>query len=441
MYIYKFGGTSVGSPEGMRRVADIIDDGEPKIIVLSALSGITNRLSDIALAIRNGRLEEARATWAAMKEIYDAFCDQLLDRQSLRAAALEAVERSQSLIAEKISEADGSPQAEKEILAQGELVSTRIFQLFLNQRNCRAALLPALQFMRTDPANEPDLQHIRSALPKVLQAAGTTSYYITQGYICRNAEGAVDNLQRGGSDYTATLIGAALGSEEIQIWTDIDGLHNNDPRIVEGTFPIRQLSYREAAELAYFGAKILHPTCVIPAEKQQIPIRLKNTFQPEAQGTLISSIASGSGIAAIAAKDGITAIRIRSSRMLNAYGFLRRVFQVFEDFRTPIDMITTSEVAVSLTIDNDSQLPDILHQLGDFGEVSAESDQTIICLVGDQLGHRRGYAKRIFSALAEVPIRAVSYGGSNNNVTLLVDRQFKEEALRALNRGLFPTTL
>ena len=299
-------------------------------------------------------------------------------------------------------------------------------------------MLPALDFMRLDANGEPDLTFIRRELSRRLDGHPGIRLFITQGYICRNHRGEVDNLKRGGSDYSATLIGAALEAEEVQIWTDIDGIHNNDPRVVEHTYPVRQVSYREAAELAYFGAKILHPTCVLPAEQQGVPIRLKNTFAPEAPGTLISAASSGHAIAAIAAKDGITAIKIRSHRMLMAYGFLRRVFEVFENYRTPIDMITTSEVAVSLTIDDPIHLAAITRELRAFGEVSVEPEQSIICIVGDNLNGQMGYAQKIFTALAEVPIRMVSYGGSNNNISVLINSSYKETALQALNRRVFP---
>jgi aspartate kinase len=291
--------------------------------------------------------------------------------------------------------------------------------------------------MRTNANGEPELLYIRQQLNALLDTYESEQLFITQGYICRNADGAIDNLQRGGSDYTATLIGAAVQADEIQIWTDIDGLHNNDPRIVEGTHPVRRVSYREAAELAYFGAKILHPTCVIPAEKENVPIRLKNTFQPEAAGTLISEQASGQNLTAIAAKDGICALKIRSGRMLNAYGFLRKVFEVFESYRTPIDMITTSEVSVSLTIDDRSQLPQILEELRAFGEVSVDEDHSIICIVGDALHEQRGTTKKIFTALEDIPIRMVSYGGSNNNISVLIATEYKQQALQCLHEELF----
>jgi aspartate kinase len=291
--------------------------------------------------------------------------------------------------------------------------------------------------MRTDEQGDPDMSYLMEELEHLLSDRTGVPYFITQGYICRNVQGEIDNLQRGGSDYTATLIGSALQASEIQIWTDIDGIHNNDPRIVDSTYPIRKASYREAAELAYFGAKILHPLCVIPAEKAQVPIRLKNTFEPDAPGTLISKESSGRRITALAAKDGITAIKIRSGRMLNAYGFLRQVFSIFEQFQTPIDMITTSEVAVSLTIDNHTYLDAIVGALEPFGEVSYETEQSIICIVGDRLHEQTGFTRDIFDALDEIPLRMVSYGGSNNNLSILIASSYKNLALKALHAQLF----
>ncbi len=439
MVVYKFGGSSVGSPARMAQVADIVVDGRPKIIVLSAISGMTDALSSFSRLMGHGQFSTAASLLEDIRKTYSDFLAELLPEKGFIDRGQTAVKDSLEVLEKLLDEGRTDPESEKVILAQGELVSTRLFQLYLQQRNVSSRLLPALEFMRTNERGEPDLEYIQAHVSPMLEKYPDETYFITQGFICRNARGGIDNLKRGGSDYTATLLGAALGVEEIQIWTDIDGLHNNDPRIVKNTRPVRTLSYREAAELAYFGAKILHPTCVIPAEGRDVPIRLKSTFQPEAAGTLISRTSSGSGIVAIAAKDGITAITIRSSRMLNAYGFLRRLFQVFEDYRTPIDMITTSEVAVSLTIDDDSHLNAILHDLASFGEVRAEKDQTIICLVGDQLEKRHGYAKIIFSALEEIPIRAVSYGGSDNNVSILVNKAYKQKALQSLSSQLFPS--
>jgi len=435
MHVLKFGGTSVGSPAGMKNVATLIDDGTPKVVVLSAVAGTTNKLVHLNQLLEAGRVAEAGEFLVTLREEYEVFIYDLFQERADIRHGRTVLDRHFHFLEETL-ERPFSVQLAKEILAQGELLSTHLFHFYLQSRGQEAVLLPALEFMRTDPYGEPDLSFTSEKLPSLLDSG--IPCFITQGYICRNDRGEVDNLKRGGSDYTATLIGAALGSEEIQIWTDIDGIHNNDPRVVEHTYPVRQVSYREAAELAYFGAKILHPTCVLPAERQGVPIRLKNTFDPQAEGTLISTRPSGSTVAAIAAKDDIIAIKIRSHRMLMAYGFLRRVFEVFEKYRTPIDMITTSEVAVSLTIDDASFLKNILAELRVFGEVSVETGQSIICVVGDNLGKENTHVQRIFAALGDTPVRMVSYGGSNNNISLLVNRVYKEQALRLLNRQLFP---
>jgi aspartate kinase len=420
----------------MRHVAALLEQERgAKIVVLSAVSGTTNKLVAIGTALANGKQIEAESRLQELEEEYAAFIEALLPG-SQSSAASQVLEGAFSIIREQFA-IEFRPGNEKVILAQGELISTQLFQLYLESKGQSAVLLPALDFMRTNANGEPELLYIRQQLNALLDTYESEQLFITQGYICRNADGAIDNLQRGGSDYTATLIGAAVQADEIQIWTDIDGLHNNDPRIVEGTHPVRRVSYREAAELAYFGAKILHPTCVIPAEKENVPIRLKNTFQPEAAGTLISEQASGQNLTAIAAKDGICALKIRSGRMLNAYGFLRKVFEVFESYRTPIDMITTSEVSVSLTIDDRSQLPQILEELRAFGEVSVDEDHSIICIVGDALHEQRGTTKKIFTALEDIPIRMVSYGGSNNNISVLIATEYKQQALQCLHEELF----
>ncbi len=436
MQILKFGGTSVGTPERMKQVARIISDGEKKIIVLSAVSGTTNKLVALGQHLRQANYDQAGRELSTLQSEYEEFIRSLLKEASLREKAEVIVQRSWSSIAQ-VFEQPFSEESNKMILAQGELMSTQLFQLLLSEQGISSALLPALDFMRLDPQGEPELDYLQATLEDLLKRRQDTKYFVTQGYICRNALGQIDNLKRGGSDYTATLIGAAIKADEIQIWTDIDGLHNNDPRIVEQTFPIRKVSYREAAELAYFGAKILHPTCVIPAEEQKTPIRLKNTFQPEAPGTLISDESSGRTITAIAAKDGITAIRIRSGRMLNAYGFLRKVFEVFESYNTSIDMITTSEVSVSLTIDDRTFLEPIVKALQQFGEVSIDYDQTIICIVGDALNAHSSHTKAIFAALEDLPLRMVSYGGSHNNISILLPEQYKKQALSSLDLFLF----
>jgi len=422
----------------MREVATLINNGEQKVVVLSAVSGTTNKLVALAGSLLRGEKEEAQQRLQALQTEYEVFIQDLLPDPDLHKEGLTVLERILGTLRAGLSQ-EFTSREEKIVLAQGELLSTQLFHLYLLSQGLSSELLPALDFMRIDQYNEPELELIQSLLHETMEHTAPADYYITQGYICLNADSEIDNLQRGGSDYTATLVGAALQAEEVQIWTDIDGIHNNDPRVVDNTFPLRHASYREAAELAYFGAKILHPTCVIPAEQTGVPIRLKNTMAPEAPGTLISQQSSRRAIAAIAAKDNIAAIKIRSGRMFNAYGFLRRVFEVFEQFRTPIDMITTSEVAVSLTIDNLTYLEAIIGALEPFGEVEYQLDQTIICIVGDRLHEQTGYTKRIFAALEDVPLRMVSYGGSNNNISLLVHQDDKERVLQQLQTHLFAT--
>ncbi|MFM8450319.1 MAG: aspartate kinase [Haliscomenobacter sp.] len=437
MLVLKFGGTSVGSPQRMREVAELIHDGRPKIVVLSAVSGTTNKLVSLSAALREQHIPSAQDQLDALRLEYAHFVADLLPTAPWQQRGHLVVQDALQTIAGLFS-APFDQSAENIILAQGELISTQLFQLYLQASGIPSTLLPALDFMRTDIFGEPDLDWMKARLPFVMDSVPASPCYITQGYICRNANDEIDNLQRGGSDYTATLIGAALQAEEIQIWTDIDGLHNNDPRIVKNTHSVPLVSFREAAELAYFGAKILHPTCIIPAEEAGVPVRLLNTFIPEAPGTLIATQPSGRVVAALAAKDGICAIKIRSGRMLNAYGFLRQVFEVFERFRTPIDMITTSEVSVSLTIDKAEHLPEIVHALSAYGDVHVDSNQTIICIVGDQITEHSDIMHQVFASMEQIPIRMVSYGGSSNNISLLIPSGYKADALQSLHQALFP---
>lgn len=436
MKVLKFGGTSVGSPERMRRLMDIINVNDRQIVVLSAVSGTTNNLVDIASFLYDKKHEEANALIDILEAKYIDFIKELFPKS-------EYLKKSSQLITEHFNSIRAFTQdlftvyEERIILSKGELISTALFTYYLEQEGHNAVLLPALDFMRLDEHSEPNIAYTTEHLTPLLESNKNVNIFITQGYICRNHFGEVDNLKRGGSDYTASLIGAAIKADEVQIWTDIDGMHNNDPRIVPNTKPIRNLSFNEAVELAYFGAKILHPQSVFPAQRYNIPVRLLNTMEPNAPGTLISSALSDSGIKSIAAKDGITALKIQSSRMLLAYGFLRKVFEVFERYKTPIDMITTSEVAVSLTIDDDSNLTEILKELNDFGSVEIDKDQTIICVVGDFLASKSGYAAQVFDSLKSIPIRMISYGGSTNNISVLVNSNLKKDALIALHKGLF----
>ena len=434
MKVLKFGGTSVGSPERMKKLLDIIRPETPRLVVLSAVSGTTNKLVEIASFFEAGDKNKAVAAIEKLRAEYNQFIAELFATEQGLADGKNTLDYHFGLL-ESIANDLFTPTEEKIILAQGELISTTLYHYYLKEIGVHSVLLPALDFMKVDEDHEPIVDFITEHITPLLTQKA--NLYITQGYICRNAYGQIDNLRRGGSDYTASLIGAAIRSEEVQIWTDIDGMHNNDPRIVKGTKPIANLSFDEAAELAYFGAKILHPQSVFPAQKYKIPVRLLNTMEPEAPGTLISSFSEPGKIKSIAAKDGITAIKIQSSRMLLAYGFLRRVFEIFERFKTPIDMITTSEVAVSLTIDDTRNLEDILKELDKFGTVELDQDQTIICVVGDFGADKHGYAARVFEALKHIPIRMISYGGSNYNVSLLVKTADKTEALRSLHNRLF----
>ncbi len=436
MRVLKFGGTSVGSPDRLRKLMDIIDPLQPQVVVLSAVSGTTNELVAIANALYEKKHEEANTLIDALESKYVNFLAQLFPSSVyFKKSSMLIIEHFNSIRA--FTQDLFTVYEERIILSKGELISTALLSYYLEQIVIKNVLLPALDFMRLDEHSEPNIPYTTEHLTPLLAAHPNINIFITQGYICRNHFGEVDNLKRGGSDYTASLIGAAIGAEEVQIWTDIDGMHNNDPRIVSGTKPIRNLSFNEAAELAYFGAKILHPQSVFPAQKYNIPVRLLNTMEPKAPGTLISSMESEAGIKSIAAKDGITALKIQSSRMLLAYGFLRRVFEVFERYKTPIDMITTSEVAVSLTIDDDQYLAEIINELNGFGTVEIDADQSIICIVGDFLASKSGYAAKVMDSLKQIPIRMISYGGSSNNISVLVNTSVKNDALKALHKGLF----
>lgn len=435
MKVLKFGGTSVGSPENMRAVMEIITDGEQKIVVLSAMSGTTNALVEIAGLLWKKNRDTAGMSIGKLEAGYKKVVDELFNRDENKEEGLQIIDESFNTI-KSFTSGKFTQTGENAILAQGELISTQLFALLMKENGHDVKLLPALEFMKIDEDKAADSQFIRQNISMVIDETGQATYYITQGYICMNADGEIDNLQRGGSDYTASLIGAAIDAEEIQIWTDIDGFHNNDPRYVENTRKIEQLSFNEAAELAYFGAKILHPQTVFPARVQNIPVRLKNTMNPSDSGTLITSESSGAGIKAVAAKDGITAIKVRSDRMLMAYGFLKRIFEVFEAYKTPIDMISTSEVAVSLTVDNTEHLKKVLDELDKYGSVEVDENMSIICIVGDIMGEERGFASKVFNALDGIPIRMISYGGSRYNISVLVPNSQKETTLRALSRNL-----
>lgn len=435
MKVLKFGGTSVGSAQRMKGVAKLITK-ERNIIVLSAMSGTTNSLVEISDYLYKKNPDGANEIINQLAMKYNGHVEELYSTEEYKQKAKELIKSHFDYI-RTFTKDLFTLFEEKVVLAQGELISTGMMNLYLNECGVKSVLLPALDYMRTDKNAEPDPVYIKEKLLKLLNEYPDADLYITQGYICRNAYGEIDNLQRGGSDYSASLIGAAINAEEIQIWTDIDGMHNNDPRIVEGTAPVRHLHFEEAAELAYFGAKILHPTCILPAKLNNIPVRLLNTMQPDAPGTLISNATEKGNIKAVAAKDNIISIKIKSGRMLLATGFLRKVFEIFENYQTPIDMVTTSEVGVSVTIDNRKHLEEIVDDLKKYGTVTVDDDMVIVCVVGDLEWDNVGFEARIVYALKDIPVRMISYGGSNYNVSLLIKAGDKKRALQALSDHLF----
>lgn len=437
MKVMKFGGTSVGSPERMKGVASLVTkSGEPTFIVLSAMSGTTNSLIEISDYLYRKNPEGANEVINNLEQKYFGHIDELYStdeyKQRTRLFVTEIFDYLRSFTKGLFTSFE-----EKNIVAQGEVLSTNMVVNYLQEQGVKATLLSALNFMRTDKNAEPDLLYIKEKLSTIMEEHEGYQIYITQGFICRNAYGEVDNLQRGGSDYTASLIGAAINAEEIQIWTDIDGMHNNDPRVVDKTEAVRQLNFEEASELAYFGAKILHPTCVQPAKYSGIPVRLKNTMEPDAEGTIINNTLVKSKIKAVAAKDNITAIKIKSSRMLGASGFLRKVFEIFESYQTSIDMITTSEVGLSMTIENCSHLSEIVDELKKYGTVSVDSDMCIVCVVGDLDWSNVGFETLATDAMKDIPVRMISYGGSNYNISFLIKESDKKRALQSLSNVLF----
>ena len=436
MKVLKFGGTSVGSASRMKQVYNIINNGEKKIVVLSAMSGTTNALLEIAAYLYKKNPDAANELINNLELKYFRTVDELYESKEYSSQAIENLKAHFEYI-RSFTKKLFTLFEEKALVAQGELLSTMLFNLYLNECGIKSVLLPALDFMRINKNAEPETQYLREHLMPVLEANSDADMFVTQGFICLNAYGEVDNLTRGGSDYSASLIGAAVAADEIQIWTDIDGMHNNDPRVVDKTSPVSFLSFDEAAELAYFGAKILHPTCILPAKLAKIPVRLLNTMQPEAHGTLISNKTEMHKIKAVAAKENITAIKIKSGRMLLAYGFLRRVFEIFESYQTPVDMIWTSEVGVSMTIDNDKHLNEILDELKKIGTVSVDKDMVIICVVGDLDWENVGFESRVVDAVKDIPVRMISYGGSNYNISLLVKAEDKQRTLQALSTHLF----
>ncbi len=437
MKVMKFGGTSLGQPGRMHNVAQLLaEQKEPVIVVLSALAGTTNTLVEISDHLAAGNRGSAKKCIAQLEKHYEAFIHQLVkDKQALTEARNILAEHFEFLhIILKISHSEA---LSKDILSQGELLSTKLFSTYLREQETAHVLLPALEFMSIDRHDEPQVSVIKAKLGSLLKKNPQQKLFITQGYICRNARGEVDNLQRGGSDYTASLIAAAIKASVCEIWTDIDGMHNNDPRIIKNTRPVEQLSFEEAAELAYFGAKILHPASIWPAQNYKVPVRLLNTLHPHAGGTTITEKGGEVGVKAVAAKDNIIAIRIKSSRMLLAYGFLRKIFEVFEKYRTPIDMITTSEVAVSLTIDDPAHLPEIIKELESFSAVEVDKGQVIVAVVGNEIAKTESIMKKLFGSIINIPVRMVSYGGSPHNISLLLPAEYKKQILHQLNRGMF----
>ena len=433
----KFGGTSVGTPQRMKNVADLITkSGEPTFVVLSAMSGTTNSLIEISDYLYKKNPEGANEVINNLEKKYMKHVEELFStdeyKERTRQFLLEEFDYLRSFTKDLFTSFEA-----KSIVAQGEVMSTNMVTNYLLENGIKAILLNALDFMRTDKNAEPDTQYIKEKLEKILDENKGYQIYITQGFVCRNAYGEVDNLQRGGSDYTASLVGAAIGADEIQIWTDIDGMHNNDPHVVDKTEAVHQLNFEEASELAYFGAKILHPTCVQPAKYAGIPVRLKNTMDPEADGTIIDNVLVRGKIKAVAAKDNITAIKIKSSRMLGASGFLRKVFEIFESYQTSIDMIATSEVGVSMTIDDDSHLDDIVDELKKYGTVTVDVDMCIICVVGDLDWSNIGFETLAADALKDIPVRMISYGGSNYNISFLIREADKKRTLQSLSDTLF----
>ena len=437
MKVLKFGGTSVGSPQRMKEVCNLIlEDGQQKLVVLSAMSGTTNSLVEISQYLYSGNEAGAADVINKLHAKYLAHLPELYAAENIRENVKTFIDEKFEFL-HSFSKEDFTEVEEKTILAQGELISTFMVVNYLHEIGIKAVLLPSLDFMKTDADGEPDMSFIKKNIKPYIDKDNDAQIFIAQGFICRNAKGEIDNLQRGGSDYTASIIGAAIKAEEIQIWTDIDGLHNNDPRIVDKTSPVRHLHFEEAAELAYFGAKILHPTCIQPAKAANIDRRLLNTMQPDAPGTTIDNKSEKNRITAVAAKDNITAIKIKSSRMLLAHGFLRKVFEIFETYRTSIDMICTSEVGVSMSIDNTKNLNEIVTELKKYGTVTVDNGMCIVCVVGDMDWENLGFESRALDALSDIPVRMISYGGSNYNISFLIRESDKKAALQKLSDLLF----
>ena len=436
MKVLKFGGTSVGTADRIKHVARLIQSDSQNIVVLSAMAGTTNTLVEIADYLSKGNTPGAQETLNHLNLKYNNVIDELFDTPGAHSRAKAVIDERFSYI-RALVRGEYSLAVNKEILAQGELMSTAMMDIYLNEQSVKSVLLPALDYMRTDVNGEPDMKYVSTRLKRLLDLNRDAEVFITQGYICLNAVGEVDNLKRGGSDYSASIIGAVVDADEIEIWTDIDGMHNNDPRYVDNTSPVGELNFEEAAELAYFGAKILHPNCVLPAKLANIPVRLLNTLDPKARGTVIYNMPPDGKIKAVAAKDNVTAIKIKSGRMLLAYGFLHKVFETFEKHQTSIDMMATSEVGVTVTIDDESHLAALVDDLKNFGTVTVDRDMVIVCVVGDLEWHNCGFEAQAVAALKDIPVRMISYGGSNYNISMVIRSCDKIEALKRLSSALF----
>jgi len=436
MKILKFGSASIATADKMKNVANIIMDGRNNIIVLSSMRGTAEALAEISDYLYKKNQEGAIEIINRLEKTYRELIQSLYSEDNTKVKAEEIVSAKFDYIRTYTKDLFTLFE-ERVVMAQGELLSSELFHLYLTERGVNVILLPALDFMRTDKNSSPDPVYIKDKLTALLNAAEGTDLYITQGYVCRNAYGEIDDLRKGGSDYTASLIGVAVGADEIQIWADVDVMQNNDPRYVVGTRAISQLNFDEAAELAYFGTKILHPSSILPAKLADIPVSLKNIEQPNASGTLISNETEARAIKAVAAKDNITAIKIKSGRMLLAHGFLRRVTEVFENYQTSIDMLATSEIGLSLTIDDDRNLQLILDDLKKYGTVSVDADMVIISVIGDLESEDTSFAANILNAVKGISIRMISYGGSKYNFSFLIARKDKERALQILNDKLF----
>ena len=432
--VLKFGGTSVGSAQNMKRVAEIVRHEQATITVLSAMSGTTDALVQISKLAADKNLTEIEKVIDTLRKKYTTCIEGLLETH--REQALERMELSWATI-RNAATFFHPYTSERTIISQGELLTSAIFTYYMIESGSEALYLTAPEFMVMDADKKVDTKLLREKLTSLIE--DKSKFYITQGFICTNSKGEIDNLGRGGSDYSAALMGAAINAAQVQIWTDIDGMHNNDPRYVDHTFPIRTMSFSEAAELAYFGAKILHPSTIQPCQDQNSPVLLKNTMDPDAPGTTISNNedANAESFHAVAAKDNITVIRIYSARMLMAYGFLRKVFEVFEQYRTPIDMITTSEVAVSLTIDNDENLDKIVGALSSLGKIEIERNNSIVCVVGRLEHSVTGLAARVLDSIRQIPLKMISYGASHHSITMLINTADKKQTLQYLNDYLF----